>query len=178
MEFKVESAQMKRLFKKAGDVILNEGEESTDAYIILEGQVDVIKNNEVIATLHENSLFGEIGLYIYSAIAIIVANIQVLKLVKFSFFSEPIALGTVLFASTFLCTDILAEYYGAKKARINVKRTVLKSNGSGLKIIQAKILNIVLSINEDVIVEILFLNHKNFLFVNVASFSKNHTSKN
>ena len=53
---------MKKLFKKAGDVILKEGEESTDAYIILEGQVDVIKNNKVIATLQENSLFGEIGL--------------------------------------------------------------------------------------------------------------------
>ena len=53
---------MKILFKKAGDVILNEGEESTDAYIILDGQVDVIKNNKVIATLQENSLFGEIGL--------------------------------------------------------------------------------------------------------------------
>ena len=65
-------------------------------------------------------LFGEVGLYVYSVIAIIAANIQVLKLVKFSFFSEPIALGTVLFASTFLCTDILAEHYGAKKARINI----------------------------------------------------------
>jgi CRP-like cAMP-binding protein len=56
------SVQMKKLFKQAGDVILNEGEVSTDAYIILKGQVDVIKNNEVIATLQENSLFGEIGL--------------------------------------------------------------------------------------------------------------------
>jgi CRP/FNR family transcriptional regulator, cyclic AMP receptor protein len=56
------SVQMKKLFKKEGDVIINEGEESTDAYIILKGQVDVIKNNEIIATLQENSLFGEIGL--------------------------------------------------------------------------------------------------------------------
>ena len=56
------SVQMKKLFKQAGDVILKEGEEFTDAYIILKGQVDVIKNNEVIATLQENSLFGEIGL--------------------------------------------------------------------------------------------------------------------
>ena len=31
-------------------------------------------------------LFGEIGLYIYTVIAVIAANIQVLKLVKFSFF--------------------------------------------------------------------------------------------
>ena len=53
---------MKKLFKKAGDVILKEGEESTDAYIILDGEIDVIKNNKVIATLQENALFGEIGL--------------------------------------------------------------------------------------------------------------------
>ena len=53
---------MKTVFKKAGDVILREGEESTDAYIILNGEVNIIKNKEVIATLTENSLFGEIGL--------------------------------------------------------------------------------------------------------------------
>ena len=38
-----------------------------------------------IAVLIFLKLFGEVGLYIYSVIAIIVANIQVLKLVKFSF---------------------------------------------------------------------------------------------
>jgi CRP/FNR family transcriptional regulator, cyclic AMP receptor protein len=53
---------MKKLFKKAGDVILKEGEQSTDAYIILDGEIDVIKNNKIIATLQENALFGEIGL--------------------------------------------------------------------------------------------------------------------
>ena len=73
-----------------------------------------------IAVLIFLKLFGEVGLYIYSVIAIIAANIQVLKLVKFTFFLEPIALGTILFASTFLCTDILAEYYGSKKARTNI----------------------------------------------------------
>ena len=77
-------------------------------------------------------LFGYVGLYVYSAIAIIVANIQVLKQANFNFFSSinekiipfyepsPIALGTILFASTFLCTDILSEYYGKEKARKNV----------------------------------------------------------
>jgi len=64
--------------------------------------------------------FGKSGLYIYTSIAIIVGNIQVLKLVNFSFFIEPIALGTILFASTFLCTDILAEYYGDKNAKKNI----------------------------------------------------------
>ena len=56
------TATMKTLFKKAGDVILKEGEEAKDDYIILKGEVNVIKKNEVIATLQENSIFGESGL--------------------------------------------------------------------------------------------------------------------
>ena len=62
-------------------------------------------------------LFGYIGLYIYSAVAIIAANIQVLKQVDFFYSPEPVALGTALFASTFLCTDILSEYFGKEKAK-------------------------------------------------------------
>tara|TARA_Y100001970_G_scaffold269704_1_gene362613 strand:- start:13139 stop:13768 length:630 start_codon:yes stop_codon:yes gene_type:complete len=65
-------------------------------------------------------LFGYIGLYIYSAVAIIAANIQVLKQVDFFYSPEPVALGTALFASTFLCTDILSEYFGKEKAKKNV----------------------------------------------------------
>ena len=65
-------------------------------------------------------LFGEVGIFIYTVIAIISANIQVLKIVEFPFFSNPIALGTVLFSSTFLATDILAEYYGSNIARKNI----------------------------------------------------------
>ncbi|PPR45623.1 MAG: hypothetical protein CFH18_00595 [Alphaproteobacteria bacterium MarineAlpha5_Bin8] len=64
--------------------------------------------------------FGEAGLYVYTSIAIIAANIQVLKIVKFSFFTDPVALGTILFASTFLCTDILTEYYSSNSARKNI----------------------------------------------------------
>ena len=62
-------------------------------------------------------LFGATGLYLYMGIAMIAANIQVLKAVQFSSFSRPIALGTVLFSTTFLCTDILTEYYGPKAAK-------------------------------------------------------------
>ena len=62
-------------------------------------------------------LFGPAGIYIYMAIAIVGANIQVLKPVQFSVYSHPIALGTILFTSTFLCTDILAEFYSPKTAR-------------------------------------------------------------
>ncbi len=65
-------------------------------------------------------LFGYIGIFIYSALAVIAANIQVLKTVDFFYSPEPVALGTILFASTFLCTDILSEYFGKDKARINI----------------------------------------------------------
>ena len=65
-------------------------------------------------------IFGYIGLYIYSGIAVIAANIQVLKIVDFFYSPEPVALGTILFASIFLCTDILSEYFGKEKARQNV----------------------------------------------------------
>ena len=65
-------------------------------------------------------LFGYVGLFIYSALAIIIGNIQVLKTVDFFYSPEPVALGTVLFASTFLCTDILSEHFDKDKARKNV----------------------------------------------------------
>ena len=65
-------------------------------------------------------LFGYIGLYVYSVIAVIAGNIQVLKTVDFFYSFEPVALGTILFTSTFLCTDILSEYYDSKKAKMNI----------------------------------------------------------
>ena len=65
-------------------------------------------------------LFSFAGLYVYSALAVIIGNIQVLKTVDFFYSPEPVALGTVLFASTFLCTDILSEHFGKDKARKNV----------------------------------------------------------
>ncbi len=65
-------------------------------------------------------LFGEAGLYVYIAVAVIGANIQVLKAVQFSVYPSPVALGTILFASTYLCTDILAEHYGRAAARRGV----------------------------------------------------------
>ena len=53
---------MLTIFKKAGDVIVREGAEDNDAYIILEGEVEVTKNKRHLATLKENSIFGEIAL--------------------------------------------------------------------------------------------------------------------
>ena len=65
-------------------------------------------------------LFGFSGLYVYSALAVIIGNIQVLKTVDFFYSPEPVALGTLLFASTFLCTDILSEHFGKEKAQKNI----------------------------------------------------------
>lgn len=66
-------------------------------------------------------IFGSIGITAYVCIAIVAANLHVLKAVQFSAFPDPVALGTILFATTFLGTDILTEYYGPEHAR----RTVL-----------------------------------------------------
>ena len=53
---------MKTIFKQKGDVIVTEGEETDDAYIILEGEIEVTKKGKVVALLKENSIFGEIAL--------------------------------------------------------------------------------------------------------------------
>ncbi len=66
------------------------------------------------------ALLGKEGLYTFITVAIIGANLQVLKVVQFPIFSDPAALGTILFSSTYLCTDILAEYEGHRAARKGV----------------------------------------------------------
>lgn len=61
--------------------------------------------------------FGKVGLFVYSVLAIVLANIQVLKGVQFSFWSDPVALGTILFSSTFIVSDILTDRFGVAVAR-------------------------------------------------------------
>ena len=73
-----------------------------------------------IAILTLLRLFGVNGLYIYNIVAVLAANIQVLKGVQFSVGSEPVALGTVVFATTYLCSDILTEHYGKEVAKTGV----------------------------------------------------------
>lgn len=65
-------------------------------------------------------LFGVAGLYLYIAVAVLAANVEVLKAVQFSFYDHPVAMGTVLFGSTYLATDILTEHYGRDAARKSV----------------------------------------------------------
>lgn len=60
-------------------------------------------------------LFGKVGLFAWIAIAIILANIEVLKSVDM--FGISATLGNVTFASIFLANEILNEKYGKKEAK-------------------------------------------------------------
>ena len=59
--------------------------------------------------------FGRNGLYAWMAMAIILANIQVMKTI--GFFGLVTALGNIIYGTTFLVTDILNENHGKKDAR-------------------------------------------------------------
>jgi len=61
--------------------------------------------------------FGAAGMFIFIAVGIIAANVQVLKAASFSYSADPVALGTVAFSATYIATDVLTEYYGRATAR-------------------------------------------------------------
>ncbi|WP_202319544.1 queuosine precursor transporter [Archaeoglobus neptunius] len=60
-------------------------------------------------------IFGRMGLYAWTAMAIILANIQVMKTIQF--FGLVTAMGNIVYGTTFLVTDILCENYGRREAR-------------------------------------------------------------
>lgn len=64
-------------------------------------------------------LFGKTGLYIWIPLATIVANVQVLKTVDI--FHLTATLGNIVYASSFLVTDILSENYSKRDAVKAVK---------------------------------------------------------
>lgn len=59
-------------------------------------------------------LWGKIGLFAWVPISIIVANIQVTKNV--TLFGLEATLGNIVYATSFLATDILSEFFGKKEA--------------------------------------------------------------
>lgn len=69
--------------------------------------------NTVVVVLLK--LFQEQGLYLWTIIATIAANIEVLIVVNA--FGMEQTLGNILFASTFLVTDICSEIYGKESAK-------------------------------------------------------------
>lgn len=78
--------------------------------VLLLGSVFIIYGSVLLSY----RLFGKHGLYIMTAIATVLANIEVLVLVDA--FGMEQTLGNVMFASTYLITDILSENEGEKEA--------------------------------------------------------------
>lgn len=70
-------------------------------------------------------LFGKSGLMAFTVFATIAANIEVLILVDA--FGMEMTLGNILFACTFLITDIASEVYGKKIAQKCVYTGILTS---------------------------------------------------
>ncbi len=77
------------------------------------------------AVLASYRLFGKYGLFAMSIIATVFANIEVLILVRA--FGMEQTLGNVMFAATYLITDILSENEGEKHAKCAVYLGVFTS---------------------------------------------------
>lgn len=67
-----------------------------------------------VAIIGAYRLWGRLGLFIWVPVAVIIANIQVTKTVEL--FGVTATLGNIVYASSFLVTDILSENYGKKEA--------------------------------------------------------------
>ena len=68
-----------------------------------------------IIVLFSYRLFGKTGLYVWTAVAVILANIQVMKTIQI--FGLVTALGNIIYSSLFLVTDILNENHTRKDAQ-------------------------------------------------------------
>ena len=68
--------------------------------------------------LISKKFFGKAGLFAWIGIASIIANLQTAK--NIDLFGLNATLGTVMFASTFLATDIISECYGMKESKKGV----------------------------------------------------------
>lgn len=70
-------------------------------------------------------IFKKEGLYVWLSLAVIFANLVVGKAVDL--FGYTTTLGNVLFASTFLATDIMAEKYSKEDAKKGIYMSVFSS---------------------------------------------------
>lgn len=60
-------------------------------------------------------LWGKLGLFIWIPISVIIANIQVTKTIEL--FTLEATLGNIVYATSFLATDILSECYSKEDAK-------------------------------------------------------------
>lgn len=89
--------------------------------LLLAGSVILIYGMVLLAY----RLFGKTGLFVMTVLATVFANIEVLLLIEG--FGMEQTLGNVLFASTYLITDILSENEGEREAKIAVRIGVFSS---------------------------------------------------
>lgn len=68
--------------------------------------------------------FGYAGLCAYMVLASVIGNIQVLYATTYEIIDMKVLLGTVIFCSTFLASDIINREYGSQKARKAVYLTI------------------------------------------------------
>ena len=90
---------------------------------ILYGFINIIVTFSLVVLIEK--LFKKEGLYVWLSIATILANITVCKMIDV--FSFTTSLGNVLFASTFLATDIMSEKYSKKDAKKGVYISIFSS---------------------------------------------------
>ena len=85
--------------------------------------IEIVLTFSIVVALHR--WFKQEGLIVWVAVATVLANIMTAKTVNL--FGLDTTLGTVLFASTFLATDILTENYGKREAQRAVKLGVISA---------------------------------------------------
>jgi len=83
---------------------------------ILFGFINIVVTFSLVVIIEK--LFKKEGLYVWMSIATILANLTVCKMI--GVFSYTTSLGNVLFASTFLATDIMSEKYSKEDAKKGV----------------------------------------------------------
>lgn len=83
---------------------------------ILYGFIEIVVVFSLVVLIEK--LFKKEGLFVWMAIATIMANITVCKMI--GIFNITTSLGNVLFASTFLATDIFSEKYSKEEAKKGV----------------------------------------------------------
>lgn len=120
------------------------------------------------------SRMGLEALFVYNAVGIIVGNIQVLKLTEFAFYSNPVTVGNIVFASTFIASTIIIHNYGMEAAKKSIKLSFFAQ--TFFVIIMAlstghKIANVDGQLNVEMAFRTLFVPQTRFIVASVISFA-------
>ncbi|MDR2464547.1 MAG: queuosine precursor transporter [Holosporales bacterium] len=110
---------------------------------------------------------GIVGLHTYNAIVVCIANIEVLHVTKYELLSTPVPLGTILFTTTFIANNIIADKYGNSYARKSVYLSFLVYTFFSISLIISIMHNPF--VDESVFLQQAFLNHESMMRLFVPS---------